>query len=173
MPILIVEGVDGSGKTTLIRNLRKQSNTYFWVASSSRRPQTLPDLQDAMHWIGQAAFLRLPVICDRFPIISETVYGPILRGTNLLDQLGRRDQSNATNLLSEVDRVIYCRPSKETIQANLAQNPQMEGVQKNLASLLQRYDDVINSLRDDNIYVRQYDYTRNVVSLDNLFFGRV
>lgn len=173
MSVIIVEGVDGSGKTALLRNLRKQTRNYFWVASSSGRPLSLPDLQDAIHWIGQAAFLKIPIICDRFPVISEMIYGPILRGASLLDQLSRRDQANVTNLLKEVDRIIYCRPPIETIEQNLAQNPQLEGVKKNIKALATRYDDVMNSLREDNIYVKGYDYTKNFRSLDDLFFGRI
>lgn len=176
MPIVIVEGVDGSGKTTLLRDLRKQSKTYFWIASSSRRPQTLVNFQDAIHWIGQAGYLNLPIVCDRFPIISETVYGPILRGSNLLNKFNRRDQANATAVLNGVDRIIYCRPPKEQIAHNLKQNPQMEGVIKHLPALIKRYDDVMDSLRDDNIKVFHYDYTRFVdkpADLEQLFFGRI
>lgn len=174
MAIILVEGVDGSGKTTLIWNLRQQSKTYFWIASSSGRPKTVPELQDAMHWIGQASYLKLPVVCDRFPIISETVYGPILRGSNLLDQLTRRDQANATALLSEVDRVIYCRPPREIVKDNISKIPQMEGVVKRIDDLYDRYDAVMESLRDDNIYVHGYDYTRKYsMPLEGLFFGKV
>lgn len=173
MSIVIVEGVDGSGKSTLIRKLREQSKRYFWIASSSSRPKTLPDLQDALHWVGQASYLKLPIVCDRFPLISEVVYGPILRGSNLLDQLNRRDQASAAALLSEVDRIIYCRPHKDVIKENLSKNLQMDGVKNRLGDLINRYDDVMDSLRDDNIYVIGYDYTKNVSPLEGLFFGRI
>lgn len=174
MSIIIVEGVDGSGKTTLIKNLREQTKTYFWVASSSRRPQTVIQLRDAVHWLGQSSYLKLPVVCDRYPVISEEVYGPILRDGSLLNQLGQRELGDVTEFLSfAVDRIIYCRPPFEAIKENLDKNKQMDGVLDKLPKLLKRYDDLMDSLRDDNIFVYHYDYTKNVSPIEGIFFGRI
>lgn len=177
MSIIIVEGVDGSGKTTLIRTLREYSSVYFWIASSSRRPQTILQLRDAIHWLGQCSYLKLPIICDRYPVISEEVYGPVMRDGSLLNQLGQRELGDVTEFLSfQVDRIIYCRPPIEVIKENLKKNKQMDGVIERLPKLLQRYDDLMNSLRDDNIFVQHFDYTNpkhQADSIEGLFFGRI
>lgn len=177
MSIVIVEGVDGAGKTRLLHDLRLQTKLYFWVCSSSGRPTTLEQLYEAMHLIGQAAYLKIPLLCDRFPLISEGVYGPAIRGINLLDRLSRRDrEAAATMVMEQVDRVIYCRPPIEVIKANIDRSdlPQMKGVKEHLHDLITRYDDLMESLRDQNVKVYKYDYTRvQPTSIEQLFFGRI
>ena len=174
MSIIIVEGVDGSGKTILLRRLREQSSRYFWVALSSGRPKTLEEIHDAVHFIGQCAYLKLPVICDRFPLISEEVYGPTLRGTSLLNDLSHRQQEISANfLLENTERIVYCKPPKETIIKNLTEGgiPQLPGVLENLDELLDRYEGIITTLKDKGVPVYRYDYTRDHTPLDEVFFG--
>jgi hypothetical protein len=176
--LIIVEGPDGAGKTTLLSNLRKDSGVYFWIASSSHRPKTLRDLQDAVHWVGQATFLKLPVICDRFPIISESVYGPLMRGKCLLEELHIKHQREISEVMrEEVDRVIYCRPPIEQIKHNIKGIPQMEGVREVIEAIVHRYDELMRVMKDeDGIKVVWYDYTRHIDRdrddyLYELFFG--
>jgi hypothetical protein len=174
--LIIVEGVDGSGKTTVIRDLRTQSRTYFWVASSSRRPSTLPALCDALYWLSQASSLPLPIICDRFPLISEPIYGPILRGKSMLEEMNGRNKSKNADLMHQIDRVIYCRPPRAEIIKNLkiTESSQLGGVIDNLDRLLFSYDSKMDSLRDQGVYVHRYDYTNPAkLGLDLMFFGRV
>lgn len=175
MSLIVVEGIDGSGKTTLLRTLREQSKTYFWIASSSRRPPTVNAINDAVHWLGQCVYLgRFPVVCDRFPLISEAIYGPVLRESSLLDNIDKRQQRSYTEFFQEIDRIVYCRPPKEVIKKNLQALPQMDGVIKHFDKLLSRYDAFMNSLRDENIRVYPFDYTRDSpAALDQLFFGRI
>jgi hypothetical protein len=173
--IVIVEGPDGSGKTTLLKNLRSQSTQYFWVMSSSGRPKTIEQLKEAVGYIGQSAYLKLHIICDRFPLISEAVYGPVVRGRCLLDQLDERNQKFLEELLTgEIERIIYCRPPLEQIKYNLKENLQMTGVYQLIEKLVRRYDEVMDELRDSNVKVYNYDYTRSdLYSLDTLFFGEL
>jgi hypothetical protein len=176
--IIIVEGPDGAGKTTLLSNLRKDSAVYFWTASSSHRPKTLRELTDAVHWISQATYLKLPVICDRFPILSESVYGILMRGKCLLDELSPRHQQQITESFRDgVDRIIYCRPPLEQIKHNVKGIPQMEGVVEVIERIVQRYDELMRMLKDeDKLHVTWYDYTKPIIRtenhyLHNLFFG--
>lgn len=173
MSIVIVEGPDGSGKTTLLRNLREQSRNYFWIASSSGRPRTLFQLEQALHWLGQALYLGIPIVCDRFPLLSEEVYGPILRGASLLDRLSTGSKEEYAHLLAQVKRVIYCRPPTRVIVQNLKSNPQLEGVRDKISRIIMQYDDIIGSITD-TVPVVSYDYTANYSqSLDSLFFGEI
>ena len=175
MGIVIVEGPDGSGKTTLLRNLRNQTTHYFWVMSSSGRPKTIEQLQDAVGYVGQAAYIKTTIICDRFPLISEMVYGPILRGYSLLDHLSSPNTALFSELLSsEIDRVIYCRPPIEQIKTNISNNPQLEGVRVLIDKLIKRYDELMNDLRDANVKVYNYDYVGAPrFPLDEIFFGKL
>lgn len=174
MSIVIVEGVDGSGKTTLLRNLRQQSKTYFWIAASSRRPKTQDELQEAVFWVAQCAYLKLPVLCDRFPLISEPVYGPVMRGENILEQFRTRIQKDFLEVFEGVNRIIYCRPSKDTIRQNLVSSalPQMAGVVEKLGTLIGRYDDIMDSL-GDTVPILVYDYVNTRRPLEELFFGKI
>lgn len=173
MSIILVEGPDGSGKSTLLKNLRAESSRYFWILSSSRRPYTLEELNDAVGYIGQAAYLRLPVVCDRFPLISEAIYGPLIRGTSILTQLNARDSNYYNEILEEeIDRVIYCRPPLQNIIENVNNNPQMEGVRNRIKELVLRYDSFMDHLRE-GVKVFNFDYTSPKYTLDQLFFGRL
>lgn len=169
---MIVEGPDGSGKSTLIRNLRATSKNYFWIASSSGRPRTVPEIEQALHWLGQALYLKIPIVCDRFPLISESIYGPILRHSSLLSHIPPADHERYEELLKHVDRIIYCRPTILTMRNNLKSEPQLAGVEKNLEHIVGAYDSLMRSLEESS-FVFRYDYTKpQDLTLDGLFFGR-
>jgi hypothetical protein len=90
--------------------------------------------------------------------------------------MGHREQGAASDLLRQIDRVIYCRPTIETIRRNLITSalPQLHGVVEKLDALVARYDELMDSLRDDNIFVHKYDYLANYGKpLDEIFFGRI
>jgi thymidylate kinase len=169
--IIIVEGPDGAGKTTLIRNLREESKRYFWVASSSGPPKDLEEIRDVLRWVDKAAELQIPVIFDRFPLISESVYGPVLRGKCLLDEMGDSEHISVTALLRKINRVVYCRPSLEVIRKNVIEGttPQLLGVLENLKDIVERYDKLMDILEDE-IQVYHYDYRIEATPIEEVFF---
>ncbi len=167
--IIIVEGMDGTGKTTLVQQLAHRlvvqpgkfvgslgpSDDYRLVLVN----RTISEIAELETASAEGWFKRL---YDRFPLISEAVYGPVLRGRNcfggLYYPLRRR-------LLALKTVIVYCRPDMEVIQANVQQAPQMSGVLEHFRELLNAYDKLFVELTDSpvNSYITIFDYTRDEV----------
>lgn len=168
--IVIVEGMDGTGKTTLVQQLAHrlgvQPRKYvgslgpsddYRLALVSRTRSEITELE--ITFVKGGSVKRL---YDRFPLISEAVYGPILRGHNCFGGLYYPLRSR---LLALKTVIVYCRPNRDVIQVNVQQAPQMSGVPEHFGELLDAYDKLFVELTDSpvNSYITVYDYTRDDV----------
>jgi hypothetical protein len=76
--MLLLEGPDGSGKTMLAQRLSSDFNIPVLPKAVGSDTQALIDLD---HWVEFTIESGLrPEIHDRYPLISEPIYGPVLRG---------------------------------------------------------------------------------------------
>lgn len=159
VPIVIVEGPDGAGKSTLVRKLREQFNLAEGTrGTKDRKLLYTVTVSDTMRALTQAVDGRGPaVIWDRL-YYSELVYA---------DLVGRPVEFNATQQ-SFVQRiiealrcpVILCLPPFKVVKANAANAEQMKGVNENLRAIYDAYWD----LHDEEVlpaHTRLYDYTRS------------
>lgn len=144
---IIIEGCDNSGKTTLIEKLSKHFGLEVVVSCRS-----IPVFEQVT-WITEQIRRTEPVIHDRFTLISENVYGPVLRGGSKFDDLRGilTSFSNWLEIWEEVVEIsnpilIYCRPNFEIIKKTFHERDQIEGADKNLDVLVSTYDRVINQL---------------------------
>src|SRR5690606_28511148 len=112
---------------------------------------------------------RPVVIYDRFPLISEAVYGTILRGRN---HFGDEWTALIDLLLSLDPIVIYCRPGIKYIMQNIRETAdnQMEGVVSRAMELINAYDELMSWLQvrahrlgSGRILVYGYDTDRSRV----------
>ena len=168
--IIIVEGMDGTGKTTLAQQLahRLEVQPRKYVGSSGPSDDYRLTLVDRT--ISEITELEItsergePVkrLYDRFPLISEAIYGPTLRGCNCF---GAQYYLARRRLLTLRTVIIYCRPPKNVIRSNVQQTPQMSGVLEHFDELLDAYDQLFLELTDSpmNSYITVFDYTRDVV----------
>lgn len=165
--LVIIEGTDGSGKTTLIENLRNSTKRYFAIIRASTYP---PDGRGRPYMKAANEFHNLypgDVILDRYHAISENIYGPLLRGT-----IPQTIETIMFDLL-EVDLIVYCRPPAHIIRKTVLQNTQMEGVIEKTNTLIERYDDFMDKLRVKGKNVLHYDWTDQPLSVvSNVAFGR-
>lgn len=147
--IIVVEGVDGSGKTTLASRLAKELKAIY--LKSEVRPQTL-EAATFFHCMALTTSLRYPVVCDRYPTISELIYGS-LRGK---PQFSREW---ALKTYSDLN-VIYCCPKRSTIKENVSSHRDTSDVVENLDLLIDSY----LSFMDEHRYCFRrficYDYER-------------
>lgn len=150
--MVIVEGMDNSGKTTLVNQLRVKY-PFSVVHSRTYRNSDPDSWMDATLEIIEAS-RKKDILCDRFPAITESVYGPVLRGRNVLGEHPRW-----VNLLQELAKVrpviIYCRPPDMQL-TNWGYREQMDGVKKHAFDLIHQYDCVMGVFKD----VCRYDYTQ-------------
>lgn len=119
--MLIVEGPDGAGKTTLVTHLCDELGVEVRVRSSTSEHGPVDDLWE---WV-KADMASDPHwgIYDRHPLISETIYGPILRGEV---RLGGEDPNELVEMWHQFHAlkpyIIYCLPQLATVRVNVAAN---------------------------------------------------
>lgn len=153
--LIVAEGMDNSGKTTLVATLAKALHATYIKAERPLNPSGYA--MGAYRNMLQHAQRYAPhVICDRSPFISEPIYGTIIRGNHGVSAL------DIAEGLKQIDLVIYCRPDDETILGTIGHRPQMEGVVSHAPSLLYAYDKYFQDefIRSKMLY---YDFKEHSV----------
>lgn len=161
--MIIVEGLDNSGKTTLINKLLE------WFPDLRLKPKIVPKTgeikskQQLTSYMDK--FVDLPrrktsnLLFDRFPAISEAVYGPVMRGSMAFSQ---------DEWLTYIDMlawhkplVIYCRIPLERVLETFGERSQMTGVINYLAELEAEYQKVMNFIKISGVSVIEYNWTNH------------
>lgn len=150
--LVILEGADGSGKTTLANRLRDHIDQYMLLLRTNG-PPSIGQLADYVGWVNDLP-PNLLLVTDRNPIISEAVYGPIIRGKCLhaltIEQIARQFRHSL---------IIHCRPSYSRLTASVKKEVQMEGVEVNLRHLVKAYDELMGKLEKEGVQIKRYDFT--------------
>lgn len=116
--MLIVEGPDGSGKSTLVRRLSKDLNLPVASRVVSADTTALVDLAEWTERNVAAGFQH--TIFDRHRLVSEPIYGPILRPRQETKFLDFGWMSNVVWQFYQAKPVIiYCMPDLRTVWANI------------------------------------------------------
>jgi len=152
---LICEGLDNTGKSTLVGKLAE--DLKLLAIANKKRPESI---KEVFEYTTDICLLstRYSIIMDRWQPISESIYGPICRNTQII-KLG--DRGILDKMTSDFKAfVIYCRPPRSVVLASIGERPQMEGVVKNLDNLYSAYDDRM-FLVARSLPVIIYDYTIN------------
>lgn len=136
---IIVEGLDGTGKSALISNIvdvfghrvQKVPGFHYWQ-------QDHPDGK-YIDWYEQTAPLareEMVPVHDRY-LFSEMVYGETLRGQTAMTH---SQFLNEVKDLQSYALMIFCTIPWEHMIKNVTELPQMEGVRENIYGLQQAYD---------------------------------
>lgn len=116
--MIVVEGPDGAGKTTLIEVLKEATGYEVAPRVVSKTTEAMVDLKEWTEENVERGFQR--TIFDRHRLISEPIYGPLLRDDFepgfddpawFAYHLGRFYQCRPI--------VIYCLPPLQTVLDNL------------------------------------------------------
>lgn len=120
--MIVVEGPDGSGKTTLIREIQSEFPVTLAPRVVSKDAEAMVDL---VKWVeDDNAKLSQGVVYDRHRLISETIYGPVLRDS---PQPGFDDivwlEIQMRLFYGKKPTLIYCIPPWPVVAENAASLP--------------------------------------------------
>lgn len=155
---IIVEGMDNTGKTTLIQTIIREYARGYSSAKVSLGPNCSRDEQ--VSWL-QMVLSQVDscgndlLVFDRFLPICDTVYGNILRGGSIWS-LEDPELDKIKNWYNPL--IIYCRPNIEKIIGFEDGREQMEGVEENAKKLVEAYDSAMVVLADKGFDILKYDY---------------
>lgn len=152
--MLIVEGMDNSGKSTLTQKLSQDLDLAVLHSPSEYRY----NFDKMMDWMENEMENQRPVIYDRISPISDSVYGPIIRGGTPYNNTVQ-GQKIFQKLKQMKHFIIYCRPPAEKILGFGDGREQMVGVHENGRTLLAAYDNKIGNMVDTGWRIFIYDYT--------------
>lgn len=134
----IFEGPDGSGKSFTALEVSRAVKIPIHHSGGPPKSQVEMILR-----VGK--MLKMDnIIFDRFSIISEQVYGPILRGENIFEG----------DWLHKIPfPVIYCRPSRKTIletklETKLHKTLELiSKVEKDINLIIDAYDELMTHIK--------------------------
>lgn len=161
--MIIIEGPDGSGKTTLAKKL---SEAMGWpvgdkVVGSDTKPLT--DLRD---WV-EANLGRgyHPGIYDRHRLISEPVYSAVLTHRKIDEKFWEPEWlTGAYHRLHSIQpMVIMCMPPLDTVVNNVMGDPNNKAVADRIQQLYLAY--FHQGLIHSELTTIWYDYTRHAEDL--------
>lgn len=153
---VIVEGPDNSGKSTLCAALR----THFPLVAFQHSGGPPKDEGEFFSRINRLLSHKKPVIFDRFPIISDHVYGPVVRGEDIFKG---NWEGYVNRMMARRPIIIYCRPPNDVLMRGMDNHPvkehetaeHVERVKRNALELIRRYDVVMGQL-----VCHHYDFTQ-------------
>lgn len=164
--MIIVEGPDGAGKTTLISKLRVLTKLEVSPRVVSKDAESMVDLKRWTEENVRAGFQNL--IFDRHRLISEPIYGPVLRkipepGFNDLEWF--LDQITSFYLTRPV--IIYCLPPFSVVWGNVMKDDDNKIFHAEGEKLSLIYRSYVNkAVTDHSLRSRTwiYDYTDPIYS---------
>jgi len=137
--MIIFEGSDGAGKTTLIKSFQELSGLPIAPRVVSKDAEAMVDLK-AWVWDNvQHGFQE--TIYDRHRLISEYIYGPILRPSQ---EPGFNDPDWVGYVMSMfylyVDPIIvYCIPPLKSVMTNVTGDPDNKVVENHIEAIYTAY----------------------------------
>jgi len=162
--ILILEGPDGAGKTTLAETLRQrfQNNGMVHIVKHGPYTGVEPEHLCRIYFRAMSPALTFndTVIMDR-SWISEPIYGEVYRnGANRIDVPRKRMLERVA--LSRGAVVIHCQPDFEVCAETFEKRTEEEYLD-DISQLEQVYDEYEALPLITNLPTVHYDYTRDTV----------
>lgn len=164
MGVILLEGMDNTGKSTLFKRILAVAPRLTLTLASKDAGADTKKRMNTILAIANSVIhgsYEFNVLLDRVHVISEEIYGPVIRGSSTF---GDCWEEYWQRFLELDPVVIYCRPPRDLIFENIEKRAQMEGVVDRGAALLKAYDTFIGEkivleIPSDKFYV--YDYTQD------------
>ena len=161
--MIVIEGPDGAGKTTLLNDL--QRGVPRLTLQSRHSTSEGGPISNLVEWVEHHLVWNRPNnphrrrLYDRFPLISEPIYGPAIRG-------GVVDKFNNPLWLAEAwaefwshdPLIVVCLPPLRVVRANLSMEPQMAGVRENIDRIWWSYYSLMVAIKGAGKHVVCMNY---------------
>lgn len=142
--MIIVEGPDGGGKTSLITRL--QDELHFQVQPRACTSDNGIDPGTLREWVDRdLSGIRNRGFYDRHPLISEPIYGPLIRG-RMADGFSEVSwMASRLNLFKmQQPLMIFCLPPFSEVQKNIEMSHEpttkhLRGVRTHARALYELY----------------------------------
>jgi adenylate kinase family enzyme len=127
--MIILEGPDGSGKSTLAKLIKIEYPDYVITHSPGPCPKEI--FKERVFWNIELCKIK-HIIVDRITIISESIYGKVLRNgsyiteQNIRDFLGKFYQSKYNTIVFCNQRFKQVRNNKETLYIDQQEKIKLE-----------------------------------------------
>lgn len=158
--MIIVEGPDGAGKTTFIRELQDRfPDLEVAPRVVSKDAEAMVDLKQ---WVEQNVADGFQYkIFDRHRLISETIYGPILRS---IQEEGFLDANWVNQQMYQFYKIkpiiIYCLPPLKMVRSNIYDDQDNRVVWDHIESIYAAYVSRMNlDFIMEKALIFEYDYT--------------
>jgi Cdc6-like AAA superfamily ATPase len=149
---LMVEGADGSGKSTIAKKLAEKLNLTVYHAGGPI--ETVVELHERIN----NQLTQNYRIVDRCSVFSEPVYGMCLRGKSLLD--ARNFDHYVKKMVKDGWTVVWCmgdgdiKPGKEW-----KSEEHMQGVRENQRNIRRSYNIVMDRALRLGLQIITWDWT--------------
>ena len=161
--MIIIEGPDGAGKTTLINQLMAEFNLDVQPRVVGKNTKDLVDLKQWVEGDLEKGFRY--TIFDRYRLISEFIYGPTLRveqKPGFVDVVWSIIQIRKLQQIGPI--IIYCLPPLEVVRANVTGDADNTEVAEFIEPLYAGYVHRIAMDTAAGLNPIIYDYTTDIVT---------
>jgi len=157
--VIILEGPDGGGKTTLLKRLCEATGLPAHERASTSKGGPRSDLYDWTVNDLQSWHKQPLAIYDRHPLTSEHIYGPTVRGDVRPGfELANPELAYMRRHLRRNALVIICLPPLSTVRENVASDiEQMDGVVDNIDHIWECYRMMMHIWPLDS-HIARYNY---------------
>jgi hypothetical protein len=164
--VIILEGMDGTGKSNLLGTLSKDLMIPVHKRASSSTGGPVKNLWEWAYDDVMTMYRQRFQIYDRHPLVSEYIYGPIIR-QDMDERFYSMEGSRLCTLFRESVLVIYCDPGILEVEKNISTTQHMPGVTENWKQLYYSYRSMFihwsgNMLPWDYRNMGTYSYLRSL-----------
>lgn len=169
--IYIIEGPHGSGKSYLFEAIRKAREEPCLFLTNSGLFKTYEQIEGQVDWLNSAPD-GLTIFVDSHPLMSESIYGALMRGKSLIPTA----KAHKVKPIGQATTAfIYCRPPDDVVRKNIFESleHQVDGSQNKVPEILELYDQIFRAVSKKSLVLR-YDYTkvRTKTFIAELFKGK-
>ena len=136
--LVIVEGPDGAGKSTLIQNLVALGG--FVAIHTGGPPRDKQDLEDKLGKVTQALDAAGPniLVLDRHPAVSDPIYSKVTGSRSFATPGELNKQVGALNPV-----FVYCRGSADSMRENISKSPKAHKPSEHLLKVLLKHGEIV------------------------------